>query len=379
MEPLINTQQFLALSSFLNYQLSGEPVNWQGILKLVVPKKLNRKSTEYLLTALEYLGQGYGGQKRRLGPLAVLHPIRSAALLAKAQKKIEPLDLLTSMLHDKCEDITEERYSAAAWQSLEKKYAVLLEKVSELQNFQLDRRIEKLTKWQGQKYWEYLGNLLTEAIEVPSLASIKLADRLDNTLDLRVDLHDFSDHSRCFQTIFDIIYLQSYKGFKSSQPHPIPGKINGAMRLYQLYKNAVFLSLLRYLGVRLDITSSKLFNSLAIASIREAETILLHVFAYHLKDAAKQKKLLLDVMNYSHKGGFNSISTIGGHSLDGLFKSYFEFKDKKMKQKGLADLYKNKKLMGEAALGFIIIFATFINDETYTIKGIYPEGIMPQN
>ena len=38
--------------------------------------------------ALDYLGHAYGGQKRRLGPLAVLHPIRSAALLAKAQKKV---------------------------------------------------------------------------------------------------------------------------------------------------------------------------------------------------------------------------------------------------------------------------------------------------
>lgn len=380
MEPLIDTQEFLALSSFLNYQLSGEPINWRGIHNLMVPEIPDGEKQDILLDALRYLGSAYGGQKRRLGPLAILHPIRATTLFARAHRgECSLLELLTVLLHDKDEDIVAEQYKPENWSSLTEQFNVFLEKLDDGNRQHLLRNIEFLTKAPAEKYYVYLDRLFEQAKKEPVLAAIKMADRLDNTLDLRVDLHDFTDNSRCYQIIFDVLFLRTYTGFKSGQPHPISRKINGAMRLYQLYKNAVFLSLLRHKEVELSPVASKLFSSLAVASIREAQTILMHIFAFHLKAPEEQRNLLMDVMSYSHAGGFEQISSgAGRHRLDGLFKTRFEFQDKESKQKGLASLYADKTLMGQTALGFIIIFANFINDRHFTIKGISASGIIPQ-
>ncbi|MFC1524078.1 hypothetical protein ACFL6N_04730 [Thermodesulfobacteriota bacterium] len=377
MKPLINTQEFLALSSFLNYQLAGEPVNWQGILNILFEEPLDEDSEEFLTQALEYLGEGYGQQKRRLGPLAILHPIRAAALLAKVQVRPNTLDLLTALLHDKDEDLTVDHYSPEDWQLLEKRYGRLLEKIDSNANWFLNERIAFLAKEEGQKYTDYLGRLLEHAKETPELAAIKLADRLDNTLDLRIDLHDITDKSHSFQIIFDILFANSYQGLKLPKPHPISRKINGSMRLYQLYKNAVFLSMLRSENILLGEDAGKLFYSLAVAGIREAQTIMLHIFAYHLRDPAIQRVILLEAMEYSHRGGFEHISEEGGSALDGIFRKYFVHESPEIKKSNLAALYQDKKLMGLVAVAFLIIFANFINNDEYLIKGISSDGIIP--
>ncbi len=378
MKPLINTQEFLALSSFLNYQLAGEPINWHGILNLLVENPLDKSSENFLMEALEYLGDAYGQQKRRLGPLAILHPIRAASLLAKAHEKPSTLDLLTALLHDKDEDMTADRYSPENWRRLEKKYGEFLEKIDAEANWFLNERIAFLTKAMGQKYTEYLGKLLSRARSTPELAAVKLADRLDNTLDLRIDLQDFTDRTHSFQVIFDILFANSYSGLPLQKPHPVARKINGSMRLYQLYKNAVFLSILRDEKVPLGAGAQKLFYSLAVASIREAQTIMMHLFAYHLTPPEEQRAILLEAMEYSHSGGFECISEEGPHGLDGLFTRYFVHEDLEIKKKCLADLYQDKRLMGLTAVAFLIIFANFINSDEYMIRGISSAGIIPQ-
>jgi hypothetical protein len=380
MKPLIDTQEFLSLSSFLNYQLAGEPINWRGILNLLVgrPDMLDQDEENCLLAALEYIGEAYGNQKRRLGPLAILHPIRASALLARAHERPTVLDLLTALLHDKQEDLTADRYSAETWARLENNYRGLLERLPPRDEWLLNERIAFLAKQKGQAYTSYLGHLLQQAKTTPELALVKLADRLDNTLDLRIDLQDFSDHSRCFQLIFDILFVNSYQGLRLGQPHPAAGKINGAMRLFQLYKNAVFLSMLRDEQVPLGKAAQRLFYSLAVAGIREAQTIMLHIFAYHLPAPADQRALLLEAMDYAHGAGFERISEESGAVLDGLFRRYFVYDNREMKKKRLADLYQNKRLMGLVAVSFLVIFANFINSETYRIKGISAAGIIPQ-
>ncbi len=237
----------------------GEPINWQAILSLIIGDKTPEATDHFLFEALAYLDEAYGKQKRRLGPLAILHPIRTVALLAKAKEHLSTLDLLTALLHDKNEDILPEIYDNRSWQRLEKKYHSLLARIDANANWFLNERIHFLTKYPNQQYHDYLGRLLEQAKITPELAAIKLADRLDNTLDLRIDLHDFTDHTHCYQTIFDILFVNCYQGFSLQQPHPVSGKINGSMRLYQLYKNAVFLSILRDMKIELDHASQKLF------------------------------------------------------------------------------------------------------------------------
>ncbi|MCJ7600731.1 MAG: hypothetical protein MUO63_04410, partial [Desulfobulbaceae bacterium] len=123
--------------------------------------------------------------------------------------------------------------------------------------------------------------------------------------------------------------------------------------------------------------AQKLFYSLAVASIREAQTIMLHIFAYHLTSPADQRTLLLEAMEYSHDGGCDSIREQGQSVLDGLFRRYFVYDNKEMKKKGLDNLYQDKKLMGLVSVTFLIIFANFINSEDYVIKGISAAGIIP--
>lgn len=377
-QSIINTQEFLALSSFLNYQLSGEPVNWQGILNLMLDKHVELVEDPFLMEALEFLGDAYGQQKRRLGPLAVLHPIRAASLYIRAMEDPDILNILTTLLHDRNEDITPDRYDPNTWQRLDRNFRSFLEKTDAETNWYLNERIAFLTKAPGQKYFEYLGQLLEHARTTPELAAIKLADRLDNSLDLRVDLQDVADETHCYQVLFDMLFVNSYKGFKVRGAHPIRRKINGAMRLYQLYKNAVFLSLLRFLQIPLDKGGKRLFFSLALAGIREAQTILLHIFAYHLNDPERQRRLLMEVMEYAQMGGLGYINVAGSHRLDGLLKTYFEFQSHEQKRAALSALYEDTELMGQAALAFIVVFANFVNDEHFTIRGISPGGIIPE-
>ncbi|MFH1215639.1 MAG: hypothetical protein V1706_03955 [Pseudomonadota bacterium] len=380
MKPLIDTQEFLSLSSFLNYQLAGEPVNWQGILNLmgIDSLSLDEMSGSFLMEALEYLGEAYGKQKRRLGPLAILHPIRATSLLAKAYDKPSTLNLLCTLFHDKDEDLTSDKYSPENWERLDTKFRHLLEKIDAKANWFLNERIAYLAKPKGQKYTEYLGRLLAKARTAPELAVVKLADRLDNTLDLRVDLQDSSGRPHTFQVIFDILFVNSYKGLKLTQPHPVAGRINGAMRLYQLYKNVVFLSMLRHEKVPMEEAGRRLFYSLAVASIREAQTIMLHIFAYHLTGPDEQRAVLFEAMEYSHAGGMDSISGDGPSVLDGIFRKYFVFDNPEMKKKHLADLYADKRVMSLVAISFLIVFANFINSEEYLVKGISPAGLIPQ-
>lgn len=377
MKPLIDSQEFLALSSFLNYQLAGEPINWRGVLGLIIKESLPPRDEELLMDTMAYLEDAYGQEKRRLGPLAILHPIRAAAILVRSQEQPAILEILTTLLHDRHEDIRQEYYAPETWARLEDRYRRLIQRIDANANWFLHERLHYLTKVPGQKYHEYLGNLFSKAKQTPELAAIKLADRLDNTLDLRVDLHEFTDSVHCFQVIFDILFINVYKGFRLEQAHPAARKINGAMRLYQLYKNTVLLTLLRSAGLVLPAYGEKLLYSLAVASIREAQTILLHIFAYHLPDPHDQRALLLEVMTYAHQDGFSRISESGTHRLDGLFRGRFTFDSKEAKKQGLETLYQDKWLMGLSAAAFMVLFSSFINDPHFRIKGIEPTGIFP--
>jgi hypothetical protein len=377
MQPLIDTQQFLALSAFLNYQLSAEPVSWRSVLNLVAGDKGEQLSSELLLEALSFLDTAYGEQKRRLGPLAILHPIRAAALLARAEEEPATIDLLTTLFHDKNEDITPERYGRDTWEGLEKRYRALVGRRGGDAAL-LDERLAALTRNNEEPYHQYLGRLIGEADRLPPLIKIKLADRLDNTLDLRIDLSDATGTLDCYQVIFEALFVDSYRGIEVHQPHPAGRKINGAMRLYQLYKNAVFLSLLRDQRAALDGAGRRLFSSLALASIAEGQSTMLHLFAYHLRDPREQQDLLKSVMSYSAAGGLQHINIGEGHQLDGLFKRRFDRESRSVRQQSLEELYLDKRLMGETAVAFIVIFSNFLNDPEYTIKGISAAGLLPQ-
>lgn len=373
---------FLRLSAVLNYQLSAFQLGSGNILALLLEDKtLPSRDTETLLGVLKYLGRAYGRRRRRLGPLSILHPIRATALLARAEEKVDLLDLLAELLHDKLEDITADDFSPEEWRELEEEFQSLLKRVDPTDEWFLMERLELLKRQEeGQTYCQYIGRMLGQGKQTPDLVRVKLADRLDNTLDMRVDIHDPLEGVDFFSHIFQLLFVGSYTGYKPALAHPPRSPINGAQRLYELFKNTVLLSLIRQkAGTRVDAAASRLFNAIAVASMKEAQRTIMHIFGYHIADISEQKRILEEAMAYCLEGGFDVVTTPRQEQrLDGLFIGCFDHHDSSVRDEQLEMLYQDKPLMVQASIAFIVIFLSFLGDETYYVRGITPEGIRPE-
>ncbi len=84
-------------------------------------------------------------------------------------------------------------------------------------------------------------------------------------------------------------------------------------------------------------------------------------------------------MGYCYSGRSDLVTKPDGSQLlDGLFSTYFGHKSSQERRKQLDILYQNKNLMLEAAVAFIVIFLSFLNDEKFYIQGISAEGIEPR-
>jgi hypothetical protein len=249
-------------------------------------------------------------------------------------------------------------------------YQLIVDKIDSGENWFLNERIHFLSRDLDETYRHYLERLTRQAIKTPELIRVKLADRLDNTLDLRMDLHDDTSGAECYKLIFNALFADTYKGPDIKNPHHAKGKINGAMRLYALFKNAVFLSYVRSRNFELDRTSRKLFASLASASINEAQNIMLHIFKFHLIDSRKQKELLLNVMNYCREGCLRNSDKCGDYRLDGLFKNTFESENREQLTNKLDVLYMDKELMAEASVVFAAVFTNFLINQDFCIESL---------
>ena len=105
-----------------------------------------------------------------------------------------------------------------------------------------------------------------------------------------------------------------------------------------------------------------------------------HLMGYHLTDLAEQRNLLLQAMDYCFSGRSDLVTKPAGDQLlDGLFSTYFAHTSKRTLQQKLDNLYQNKPLMIQASIAFIVIFLSFLNDSSYYIKGVSPEGIIASN
>ena len=367
---------FLRLSAVLNYQLSAVALGSGNIVALLLEdKQLSQDEKDILLAGLKYLGRAYGRKRRRLGPLAILHPIRATALLARAEDRVNLLDLLAELLHDKLEDVSADDLS------LEEEFQSLLERVNPTDERFLMERLELLKRREeGQTYCQYIGRMLGQETQRPDVIRVKLADRLDNTLDMRVDIHDPLKGVDFFSHIFQLLFVGSYTGYRPSLAHPPKSPINGAQRLYELFKNTVLLSLIRQKeDISKDAAASRLFEAIATASMKEAQRTVMHIFGYHITDISAQKGILEDAMGYCLHGGVDIVSTpTRGHRLDGLFVGCFDHHDSTVRKKQLRLLYQDKPLMVEASIAFIVIFLSFLSDEAYYVRGITPEGIRPE-
>jgi len=371
---------FLRLSATLHLQLSARGVGWDNILQIITNRTslASPRERKILMSVFAYLDHAYGMRRRRIGPPAILHPLRATALLTQANTQPRLLDMLTELLHDKMEDLTPEVLGKERFAQVESEFRNLLKEVDPTDEWFLVERLTHLAiKKESESYYQYIGRLLDCARQTKELVRIKLADRLDNTLDLHIDVEDPLDSVDFFRLIFQILFPPSGSGYRPGWEHPISSPLNGAQRLYQLFKNAILLSLIRERHVAIDDPSAqKLFEAVALASMREAQRICLHIMGYHETNIDRHRELLMEVQRYAQEGGMTrTTSPSGAHRLDGLFLMRFDHADATIRDQHLEDLYRDKGLMLQASLGFAVIFLNFVHSPTYWVHGISDQGL----
>ena len=255
---LYDFKEFLRLSSVLNYNLSATSLNRYNVLhfitgdkRLVTDERVGLSDRELrglVMEALSYLFDVYRNKRRRLGPMAVLHPLRTAAHYARTQEAINVVSLLSALFHDTLEDIDPLEFEKQHWHELEVRLSNLLENLKTETETPLIERLQFLTRLKDENYYQYIGRLLEKSHQAPDLIEVKLADRLDNTHDMRIDLHDPIENVDFFETIFQILFVNNFPGYRPKTEHPPSAALNGSKRRYQLFKNAVILSLVRQMA-----------------------------------------------------------------------------------------------------------------------------------
>jgi hypothetical protein len=376
---LTDVVDFVRLSSALHHHMRARPHGPANVLAIIKGRKdLAPESCAILREMIEYLIAAYGDQTRRLGPPAVLHPIRACALLARASDELNLLDLLCELLHDKNEDLRADMHPPGVWSALEETFSGIIHRVDPTSTWFLFERMDHLTRRKEQEtYVQYIGRLLGRSSSTPELVRVKLADRLDNTLDMRIVLEDPLDQVDFFAALFELLYSRSSRPFEPALPHPVPSALNGASRLYELYKNLAVLALCRNAGLAEGghPADSRLMDAIAVASMKEAERTVWHVFAYHFTDVDKQRRLVLEVMDYCQHGGIDELREPGSSNLlDGVCKERFEWADAHEREAKLADLYADKQLMASVALAFTAVFRSFHANPAFNVAGIAADG-----
>jgi hypothetical protein len=240
-------------------------------------------------------------------------------------------------------------------------------------------RLQWLARREGETYFSYIGRLLDQAEQTRELVWVKLADRLDNTLDTRIEIEDPLHGVDFFETLFKVMFVPGFDGYDPGSPHPARSPVGGVRRLYQLFKNSVLLSMIRQRQSTADDPSAEsLFTALATASMKEAQRSVIHIFAYHECDVIRQRSLLVDTMSYVQSGGIDRVTHPNDiRQLDGLFVGTFDNMSQAGRDASLKKLAADRPRMLQTALAFVVIFLRFLTDRDYFIAGVSEQGIRP--
>ena len=218
--PLFDLTEFLKLSSVLNYNLSAASLNRYNVMMYLIGGKSldedatgDREKKGIVMEALGYLFQAYSQKRRRLGPSAVLHPLRATALLVRSADKLNMVVLMSTLFHDILEDIKPVDFEIRRWKEMEGQLDSLLERMAPEDEGQLMDDLVCLTRLETETYYHYIGRLLDSTRGRPEVVQVKLADRLDNTLDMRIELQDPLLAINFFQNIFQLMFVNNYRGY----------------------------------------------------------------------------------------------------------------------------------------------------------------------
>jgi len=370
---MIAPEEFLILSAELHYLLSGTGKN-KAIAALVLGSA-KFASEPLLAEAIACLRLGYGAAKRKMGPLAALHPIRTAALLARSMPEPTVLDVLGTLFHDKKEDLVSDRMAPEQRVKFEADYDVLINRLDLDHRWFLGERVEIMRRNESDSYHRYLARIIEKSAIMPDLLRSKLADRLDNTLDVHLS-HTGAAKYTFYRAVFDILFLDEFHGIRIDEYHAMPEKHELVLLLSQLFKNAIFLSLLRIFNRdKQDETVRSLFNAVAKAGILEAQWLVFEIFTSVITDPIKQREILVHTMEYCHKGGAHEIHLASElNDLDGSFVYYYGEVDDSTRKRRLAELFQDHEKLVRLVITFIAAFSGFINDPVFYLKGVTADG-----
>ena len=372
----ITVEGHLTLSATINWHLSARKIDLRALLRVILgPAKVADQAP--LLEALNYLHQAYGDRRRKNGPAAVLHCLRIAAMLARVMPAPTTLDLLGAFLHDKEEDLTRDELGSAEWDRLQAEFARVLEKIDSNHRWFLGERIALLWRQSSQSYYDYLGIVLSKVRTMPDLLRCKLADRLDNTMDIAVQRTP-TEQNAFFELAFSMLFLPGY------QPAPNDGTVVPdveacVLLLSQLFKNIVLMSMMRQQQLdHLDDTTGRLFRALAETSSEQAQWVVAALLSAPTIDWQERRSLLREMMDYCAAGGMVAIHRKDkGGLLDGSFLEHFANPDDRIRKKQIESLYNDRPLFIRLLVLYIGMFASFLADPQYYLHGIDCTGLHP--
>ncbi len=382
--PYSNLKDFIRVSEKFSYQYYAKAVDWRNVTEIVLNNQALSVSDRNLVKQnIIFVSGMYDEKERRLGPLAIFHPLRVASLVSQIIPFEKKHNVLVALLHDIYEDIKpkDEDSENFQWVSNYDEFQRILDLLTDDEKWYLFERLKWLTKSDDENYINYISRLLDSSESkfdkdgTPQVLAIKLADRLDNTFDLGINLKDPLESTNLFEEIIKILYgFSSSKKVKGLTPKT---SFNNAECLYQLSKNIILLSLVRqheeFFETEYVVT---IFNSLVKASLKESERIALRIL--HSPINFDKKACIIETMEYSINGKFDSITLKSDFSsLDGLFLSKFEFENKDERKKELKKLNRDKELIFKSALSFAVIFLKFQSDKSFFVRGITESGINP--
>lgn len=372
----ITVEGHLTLSATINWHLSARKIDLKALLRVILgPAKVSDPSP--LLEALNYLHQAYGDRRRKNGPAAVLHCLRLAAMLARVMPVPTTLDLLGALLHDKEEDLTREELGPAEWDRLQAEFARVLEKIDSNHRWFLGERIALLWRQSPQSYYQYLSMVLSKVRTMPDLLRCKLADRLDNTMDIAVQRTPL-ERNAFFEMVFGMMFLPGYEP-KTAEGAVIPDVESCVLLLSQLFKNVVLMSMLRAQELdALDETTTRLFQALATTSSEQAQWAVAALLSEPTLGWQDRRSLLREMMDYCASGGMAAVhSKDKGGLLDGSFLEHFADPDDRIRKRQIESLYSNKPVFVRLLILYIGIFTSFTADPHYYVRGIDRDGLHP--
>ena len=385
---VIRMKAFLDLSAQISYQLVSARLEERSILSMILRDNVTFENPSPLHAAIRYLYHAYGDKRRKIGPMALIHPIRMATMLVSCMTTPAPvnpdpspptmLHIMSALLHDKAEEIDQSDIDENIRAQLQHEFVDMLAKIDEDNQWYLGERIDLLTSQPDWTYPYYLGRLLDHAEVMPDLLHVKLCDRLDSTLDVTIRLPK-AENRNFFRNVYDLLFVPglSEKMETDEQAH-FSRPEQWALLLNQVFKNAIFLSMLRAEGLdRIDLTAKRLFDGLAVASMRVCMWVAHEVFAFFVTDPETQRRILLEIMDYCSSDKLTKVTGADhGHELDGTFMNYvLESRDDRNRR--LNGLYEKKQTLIKTMIAFISIFSAFLNDNSFYIHGISRTGIRP--